>query len=58
MPDQPTAYRVPDAPTVDALEAVWGERWDAEGVYVFNREATETTIYAIDTPPPTVSGTR
>ncbi len=56
MPDQPTAYRVPDAPRVDALEAVWGERWDAEGVYVFNREATETTIYAIDTPPPTVSG--
>ena len=57
MPDQPPAYRVPDQPTVDGLEAVWGERWDAEGVYVFDRAATEATIYAIDTPPPTVSGT-
>ena len=57
MPDQPPAYRVPDQPTVDGLEAVWGDRWDAEGAYVFDRAATEATIYAIDTPPPTVSGT-
>ncbi|MHB1969618.1 MAG: valine--tRNA ligase [Acidimicrobiales bacterium] len=56
MPDPPPAYRVPDAPSVDGLEARWGERWDAEGVYRFNREATKATIYAIDTPPPTVSG--
>ena len=56
MPDQPPAHRVPDQPSVDGLEAVWGERWDAEGVYRFDREATAATIYAIDTPPPTVSG--
>jgi valyl-tRNA synthetase len=31
-------------------------RWDADGTYHFDRTATRERIYAIDTPPPTVSG--
>jgi valyl-tRNA synthetase len=53
----PTSPRVPDKPTVDGLEATWIERWDAEGTYRFNPDATRDEIYSIDTPPPTVSGT-
>jgi len=47
---------VPDKPGLQGLEAKWGERWEAEGTYRFDRRATREQIYAIDTPPPTVSG--
>jgi valyl-tRNA synthetase len=47
---------VPDKPTIDGLEAKWGQRWEAEGIYRFDRSKTRDEIYAIDTPPPTVSG--
>ncbi|MDQ6797583.1 MAG: valine--tRNA ligase [Actinomycetota bacterium] len=47
---------VPDKPGLDGLEAKWGERWQADGTYRFDRTATREQIYAIDTPPPTVSG--
>ena len=46
----------PDRPTLEGLEARWGERWEAEGTYRFDRAAGRTEVYAIDTPPPTVSG--
>jgi valyl-tRNA synthetase len=48
--------QVPDKPTLDGLEAKWGERWEADGTYRFDRTKTRDEIYAIDTPPPTVSG--
>lgn len=63
MPTQPTpAPRSVSAPVVpervgaDGLEAKWGERWEADGTYAFDRSATREQVYSIDTPPPTVSG--
>jgi valyl-tRNA synthetase len=47
---------VPEKPTLDGLEAKWDEWWEATGTYRFDRSKTRELIYAIDTPPPTVSG--
>jgi valyl-tRNA synthetase len=41
---------------LDDLEARWGERWDREGTYRFDRTRARDETYSIDTPPPTVSG--
>jgi valyl-tRNA synthetase len=41
---------------LDDLEARWGERWEREGTYRFDRTRVRDEIYSIDTPPPTVSG--
>ncbi|MBT0770890.1 valine--tRNA ligase [Kineosporia sp. J2-2] len=41
---------------VDGLEARWGETWEREGTYRFDRTRERSEIYSIDTPPPTVSG--
>jgi valyl-tRNA synthetase len=48
--------QVPDKPSLDGLEHKWGERWEAERTYRFDRSKTRDQIYSIDTPPPTVSG--
>ena len=48
---------VPEKPTLDGLEAKWGEWWEAAGTYRFDPSKTREQIYAIDTPPPTASGT-
>jgi valyl-tRNA synthetase len=47
---------VPDKPILDGLEAKWAPRWEADGVYHFDRQAPREQVYAIDTPPLTVSG--
>ncbi len=47
---------VPDKPSLDGLEEKWGQRWDADGTYRFDRSKERAEIYSIDTPPPTVSG--
>jgi valyl-tRNA synthetase len=47
---------VPDKPLLDGLEAKWAPRWEADGVYKFDRRAPRDGVYAIDTPPLTVSG--
>jgi valyl-tRNA synthetase len=47
---------VPAKPTLDGLEAKWSERWEATGVYRFDRSRPRAEVYSIDTPPPTVSG--
>jgi valyl-tRNA synthetase len=47
---------VPDKPSLDGLEAKWGDRWEADGTYRFTPPATRDEVYSIDTPPPTVSG--
>ncbi len=41
---------------LDDLEARWGDRWEQEGTYRFDRAADRGDVYSIDTPPPTVSG--
>jgi valyl-tRNA synthetase len=48
--------RVPERPSLDGLEARWGPRWDAGGVYRFDRRRPREDVYAIDFPPLTVSG--
>ncbi len=51
---------VPDKPTLDGLEDKWVARWAAEDTYAFDRAAAlaapRDQTYAIDTPPPTASG--
>ncbi|MFP3915620.1 MAG: class I tRNA ligase family protein, partial [Actinomycetota bacterium] len=47
--------RVPEKPTIDGLEQVWSGRWEEDGTYRFE-PAEREAVYAIDTPPPTVSG--
>ena len=49
--------QVPEKPSLDGLEAKWGEWWETAGTYRFDRSRTRDQIFAIDTPPPTVSGT-
>jgi valyl-tRNA synthetase len=47
---------VPDKPSLENIEPKWIGVWDTEGVYSFNRSANRENVFAIDTPPPTVSG--
>ncbi|WP_407669949.1 valine--tRNA ligase [Nonomuraea solani] len=47
---------MPEKPTLDGLEQVWVARWEDEGTYRFDRSKPREQVYAIDTPPPTVSG--
>jgi valyl-tRNA synthetase len=47
---------VPDKPTLDGIEQRWGDRWEQDGTYRFDRSKGRTDVYSIDTPPPTVSG--
>ncbi len=47
---------VPDKPALEQLEAKWQTRWDGDRTYAFDRSAPRERVYAIDTPPPTVSG--
>ena len=48
--------RVPERPGLEGLEAKWGAAWEASGAYRFDRSAPRERVFAIDTPPPTVSG--
>ena len=47
---------VPEKPTLDNLESSLIEKWEQSGVYTFDRSASRDQVFAIDTPPPTVSG--
>jgi valyl-tRNA synthetase len=47
---------VPDKPALDGLEDKWSAKWKADDTYKFDRTRTRDQIYAIDTPPPTASG--
>jgi valyl-tRNA synthetase len=53
---QSPSYNVPDKPALEGLEAKWQPRWEADAVYRFDRTRPRDQVYAIDTPPPTVSG--
>src|SRR3982750_3226408 len=41
--------------SLEGLTAHWTRRWQEEGTYAFDRKE-RVDVYAIDTPPPTVSG--
>jgi len=49
-------YEIPEKPTLEGIEAKWMERWEADGIFRFDRSKARDEIYAVDTPPPTVSG--
>src|SRR4051812_45642132 len=46
----------PERPSLDGIEDKWARRWQQEGTYAFDRSKERPDVYAIDTPPPTVSG--
>src|SRR4051794_39563750 len=50
----------PDKPSLDGLEQKWVARWADSDTYAFDRSAAlsapRSETYAIDTPPPTASG--
>jgi valyl-tRNA synthetase len=52
--DHPIA--VPEKPALEGLEEKWITRWEADGLYRFDRTRERAAVYSIDTPPPTVSG--
>jgi valyl-tRNA synthetase len=49
---------VPERPSLEGLEAKWGAWWESEGTFRFDRSRprTRADVYAIDTPPLSVSG--
>ena len=47
---------LPEKPALEGLEQKWLARWEADGTYRFDRTKPREQVYAIDTPPPTVSG--
>lgn len=46
----------PAKPTLEGLEAKWSRWWSEQGTYHFDQTAPKERVFAIDTPPPTVSG--
>jgi len=52
----PRVLRVPERASVDGLEQRWGAAWEDSGAYRFDATAERERVFAIDTPPPTVSG--
>jgi len=55
-----SAHNVPEKPALEGLEAKWGDRWQSDGTFRFDRDAALSAgrdgVYSIDTPPPTASG--
>jgi valyl-tRNA synthetase len=48
---------MPEKPALEGLEARWGQVWEADGTYRFDRtDATRASVFSVDTPPPTASG--
>ncbi|MBC9822984.1 valine--tRNA ligase [Terrabacter sp. MAHUQ-38] len=62
MTDAParTTSRIPERPTLEGLEEKWMQVWKDERTYAFDREKAlslpREQVFAIDTPPPTASG--
>ena len=56
----PTTSRIPERPTLDGLEEKWMQVWEDEQTYAFDRDRAlslpRDQVFAIDTPPPTASG--
>ncbi|MFF1573850.1 valine--tRNA ligase [Leifsonia sp. NPDC058292] len=54
------AQPLPDKPALEGLESKWGDRWQSDGTFLFDRAAAlaaeRPCIFSIDTPPPTASG--
>ncbi len=48
--------RIPDKPSLDGIEDRIQQRWAESAVFAFDHQAAREQVFAIDTPPPTVSG--
>ncbi len=47
---------IPEKPSPNGLEAKWDAIWQREQPYRYDRSKSSDETYAIDTPPPTISG--
>ncbi|WP_129359744.1 MULTISPECIES: valine--tRNA ligase [Micrococcaceae] len=54
--DTPTTVTVPDKPGLEGLEEKYSQFWRSAGTYAFNEDTERASVYSIDTPPPTASG--
>ena len=52
----PARLRLPEKPALEGLEAKWVPHWESSAVFRFDRARSRADVFAIDTPPPTVSG--
>ena len=54
------AGSIPEKPVLEGLEEAWATRWEKQGTYRFDRDkalaAGKASVFSIDTPPPTASG--
>jgi len=55
-PSTHDSVHLPDKPALEGLSEKWDAKWGEEQVYAFDRNTTREEVYAIDTPPPTASG--
>lgn len=52
-----TPANIPEKPALEGLETLWDTKWEESGLYRFRKEGqTRSSVYSIDTPPPTASG--
>jgi valyl-tRNA synthetase len=53
-----TLANIPEKPALEGLEPKWADHWEQHGTYRFDRAAALAagTVYSVDTPPPTASG--
>ena len=51
-----TTPKVPERPSLDGIDVRWAQEWERTGIYRFRGDGDRTTVFSIDTPPPTVSG--
>ncbi len=51
---------IPERPALEGLETKWGEAWESQGTYRFDRADAvargSEAVFSVDTPPPTASG--
>ena len=48
--------KMPQKPSLDGVETRFVDIWQQSGTYRFDKTATRSDVFSIDTPPPTVSG--
>ncbi|QMS57314.1 valine--tRNA ligase [Kocuria varians] len=52
----PAAVVVPEKPALEGLEDKYAAQWRENGTYAFREDTDRASVYSIDTPPPTASG--
>lgn len=51
-----TTPNVPQRPSLDGVDTKWAGAWQQAGTYRFAQPENRESVFSIDTPPPTVSG--